>query len=205
MSPTHGTGRQNSRALSTPDAPSRGTRAEPGAVDASADGMVSSASLPVVGDLMMLRCARWNAAQPVAGALSCARTLVRGAQDAFPSRLVCRVAAVVSSQAVWRLIDVSTLFRTQNRMSFESLLIDQRSERAIRCMTALAIREDCNVCTHGCLGLFGCVILLQRDQGGFERMAEALGHGVVPPVAPAVPPGLSPVLDQALPVAPAPY
>jgi hypothetical protein len=66
----------------------------------------------------------------------------------------------------------------------------------MRCMTALALREHFDVCNHSRLGLFVRVTILQRDPGGFSGRKEALGPGVVPPVALATPTRLPPLLRQ---------
>ena len=68
----------------------------------------------------------------------------------------------------------------------------------MRCMTALAMREHCDVCKHSRLCLCVCVNSLQRDPCGFEGRKEALCHGVVPTGALATPPRLHPMLRQEL-------
>ena len=62
--------------------------------------------------------------------------------------------------------DVSTLFRTQNPIGFQSLLIGQWREIAIRGMTALTVIEHFDVFKHSCLGVFVRVKPLQINQLG---------------------------------------
>ena len=63
-------------------------------------------------------------------------------------------------------IDVSTLFRTQNPIGFQSLLIGQWREIAIRGMAALTVIEHFDVFKHSCLGVFVRVKPLQINQLG---------------------------------------
>jgi hypothetical protein len=65
-----------------------------------------------------------------------------------------------------KTVDVSTLFRTQNPIGFQSLLIDQWREIAIRGMAALTVIEHFDVFKHSCLGVFVRVKLLQIHQLG---------------------------------------
>jgi hypothetical protein len=65
-----------------------------------------------------------------------------------------------------RVSDVSTLFRTQNLIGFQSLLIGQWREIAIRGMAALTVIEHFDVFKHSCLGLFVRVKPLQINQLG---------------------------------------
>ena len=97
--------------------------------------------------------------------------------------------------------NVSTLFRTKNPIGFEGLFISQWGEVIMRCMTALAVLADVDVCTHGGLGVPTCAQVLQIDACGREGMPEALCHGVIPTVARAPHPGLQPVPRQELPIA----
>src|SRR5439155_18023246 len=62
--------------------------------------------------------------------------------------------------------DVSTLFRTQNLIGFQSLLIGQWREIAIRGMAALTVIEHFDVFKHSCLGVFVRVKPLQINQLG---------------------------------------
>ena len=62
--------------------------------------------------------------------------------------------------------DVSTLFRTQNPIGFQSLLIGQWREIAIRGMAALTVIEHFDVFKHSCLGVFVRVKPLQINQLG---------------------------------------
>ena len=69
--------------------------------------------------------------------------------------------------AVKRILDdVSTLFRTQNPIGFQSLLIGQGREIAMRGMTALMVIEHCDVFKHSCLGVCVRVTPLQIHQLG---------------------------------------
>ena len=75
-----------------------------------------------------------------------------------------RVSFARSLQGMPRIYesnDVSTLFRTQTPIGFQSLLIGQRGEVAIRRMAPLAIVEHLNVFEHRRLGLLVRVKVLQ--------------------------------------------
>ena len=78
--------------------------------------------------------------------------------DAWSLALSCHTACVVLS-------DVSTLFRTQNPIGFQSPLIGQWREIAIRGMAALTVIKHFDVFKHSCLGMR--VKLLQINQLGF--------------------------------------
>ena len=60
----------------------------------------------------------------------------------------------------------------------------------MRCMAALTVLEHFHIFTDRCLGGLVCVILLQKDQGGFSSREEALRHRVVPTMPLAAHPGL---------------
>src|SRR4030095_7544520 len=81
-----------------------------------------------------------------------------------------------------RCRDVSTRFRTQSPVGFESLLRGQRGELASRCLTALAVVEHFERRTHRGLGLCMRVPGLQIAPCGLERVPETLSYGMIPTV-----------------------
>ncbi len=85
-------------------------------------------------------------------------------------------------------------------MGFESLLRGQWSQGASGRMTALPVREHCNVCNHSGLGLFVRRKLLQINPCGFSGAKEALGHGVIPPVPSTAHTRLNAMLREAVPL-----
>jgi hypothetical protein len=97
--------------------------------------------------------------------------------------------------------DVSTLFQTKNLIGFSGLLIEQRSEVAMRRMAPLAVRAHVDVCTHRRLRLRVRVPGLHLDHCGLEGMEAALRHRVLPTGALPAHPRLYLVLAQELPSA----
>jgi hypothetical protein len=95
--------------------------------------------------------------------------------------------------------DVSTLYRTQSPLGFQSLLIGQRGEGAIRRMAPLTIIEHFNIFKDCRLGLLVCIKVLQRDACGLYGVEEALCHRVGPTVALAAHARLEPVPGEELP------
>src|SRR5438552_10075317 len=91
-----------------------------------------------------------------------------------PISLGCRPLAsstaslpvMVRVPIIFEHTDVSTLFRTQNPIGFQSLLIGQWREIAIRGMAALTVIEHFDVFKHSCLGVFVRVKPLQINQLG---------------------------------------
>src|SRR5262245_3816234 len=86
----------------------------------------------------------------------------------FTKAITIFISSELASPMVDMLMtDVSTLFRTQTLMGFERLLIDQRSERPIGRMAALAVIKHLNIFDHGRLGQLVRLKILQVNEFGF--------------------------------------